>query len=124
MVDKFKWRGTGPTLGAVDDDKVRTDSSFHHRLADGHEFPGMADAKLEADRLAVGQFAQSRDEMHHLNRGVEGGMSCGRDAIDTRRHAARFGDLRADLRTRQDAAMARFCTLREFDLDHLHLGAS
>src|SRR5215813_9230041 len=53
MVDKFKRRGTGAALGAVDHNKVRTDFGFHHRLADGHEFPRVADAKLEADWLAV-----------------------------------------------------------------------
>src|SRR5262249_36537163 len=86
-----------------------------------HELPGVADAELEADRLAAGQLAQLRDEVHHLERGAERRMARRRDAIDAHGYAACVGDLRRHLGARQHAAVAGLRSLRQLDFDHLDL---
>ena len=53
MIGEFERRGAGAALLAVDHDEVGLDAALHHRLAEPEEFPGMADAELEADRLAA-----------------------------------------------------------------------
>ncbi len=71
VVDEFERRRAGAALRPVDNDEVGTNPGLQHGLAERHEFPGVADAELEADRLAAGQLAQLRDEVHHLERGAE-----------------------------------------------------
>ena len=58
MIGELQRRGAGAAFLAVDDDEIGIDPGLEHRLADRQEFPGMADAELEADRLAAGQLAQ------------------------------------------------------------------
>ena len=122
VIDEFERRRARSALRAVDDDEVRANPGFDHRLADGHELPWMADAKLETNGLAVGQLTKPRDEMHHLDRRVEGRVARRRNAIDADRDAARFGDLGGNFGAGQNAAVTRLCALRELDFDHLHLG--
>ncbi len=81
----------------------------------------MAQAELEADRLAAGQFAQLGDELHQLDRRGEGAVARRRNAILTHRHATGGGDLGGDLVLGQDTAVSRLGALAELDLDHLHL---
>ena len=57
MVGELQWRRAGAAFLAVDDDEVGQDAGRQHGLGDAHEFPGMAQAQLEADRLAAGQLA-------------------------------------------------------------------
>src|SRR5262244_2116427 len=121
VVDEFERCRAGAALRPVDNDEVWTNSSFQHGLAERHELPGVADAELEADRLAAGQVAQLRNEVHHLHRGLERRVARRRDAIDADRHTARVRDLRRHLGTRQHTAVARLGPLRELDLDHLDL---
>src|SRR5262249_8446250 len=111
----------GAALRPVDNDEVWTNSSFQHGLAERHELPGVADAELEADRLAAGQVAQLREEMHHLDRGLERRMARRRDAIDADRHTACVRNLRGYLGAGQHAAVAGLRPLRQLDLDHLDL---
>src|SRR5882672_5795234 len=122
VVDEFQRSCTGAAFGAVDHHEIRTDTGLQHGLADAHELPGVSDAKLEADRLAAGQLAQSCDEVHHLERCGEGGMPGRRHAVHADRHAASSRDLGGYLGRGQDAAMARLGPLRKLDLDHLDLG--
>ena len=55
MIHELQRRRAGAAFVAVDDDEIRIDSGFQHRLADREKFPGMADAQLEPGRLAAGQ---------------------------------------------------------------------
>ena len=87
MVDEFERRRAGAALRAVDHDEVRMDAGLDHGLADRHELPRMADAELEADRLAARKLAQLRDEVHQLDRSRERGMA--RAARCSRRRPAR-----------------------------------
>jgi hypothetical protein len=48
-----------PSLPSTDDE-VGIDAGLQHRLADRQEFPGVADAQLEAGRLAARTAAASR----------------------------------------------------------------
>src|SRR5262245_47812483 len=121
VVGEFEWRGAGAALLAVDHDKIGTDAGFQHRLADRHEFPRVADAQLEANRLAAAKFAQLGDEMHHLDGGCERRMSRRRHAVDAARYAARRGDLGRHLGRGQHAAVAWLGPLRQLDLDHFDL---
>ena len=68
MVGEFQRRGTGAAFAAIDDDEVGRDLGFEHGLDHGEQFPRMADRKLDAYRLTVGQRAQPSDEMHQLER--------------------------------------------------------
>jgi hypothetical protein len=53
VIHEFERGGSGAALGgAVDDDEVRGDAGLEHGLDDGKKLPRVADAKLEADRLA------------------------------------------------------------------------
>ena len=67
-VAEFQGGGAGAAFLAIDDDEIGADIRFQHRLDDGEEFPAVADAELEADRLAARQFAQLSDESHHFQR--------------------------------------------------------
>ncbi len=60
-------RGAGAAFLAVDHDEVREDAGFQHGLGDAHELPRVAQAELEAHRLAAGQFAQLGDELHQFD---------------------------------------------------------
>jgi hypothetical protein len=60
--------------------------------------------------------------MQQLFRCTEFGMTGRRDAILPHRHAARGGNLLADLGRRQHTTVTWLGALREFDLDHLDLG--
>ncbi|MNG39433.1 hypothetical protein D3C84_1275120 [compost metagenome] len=53
MVGELHWRSTRAAFLAIDDDEVRQDPGFHHGLGDTHELPRMAQAELEAHRLAT-----------------------------------------------------------------------
>ena len=121
VIDEFERRRAGAALRPVDNDEVGTNPGLQHGLAERHEFPGVADAELEADRLAAGQFAQLRDEVHHLERGGERRMARRRDTVDADGHAARVRNLRRHLGARQYPAVAGLGPLRELDLDHLDL---
>ena len=57
-VGELQRGGAGAALAAVDDDEVRVDVGREHGLDDGHELDRVADADLEADRLAAGQLTQ------------------------------------------------------------------
>ena len=51
-------RRAGAAFAAVDDDEVGVDAGLDHRLDDAHELARLADADLEADRLAAAELAQ------------------------------------------------------------------
>ena len=85
VVAELERRRAGAALGAVDHDEVGHDAGLQHRLDDGEEFPRMADAELEADRLAAGELAQLGDEMHHLDRRRKAPWRGRRDAVDAHR---------------------------------------
>ena len=121
MVEELERRRAGAALLAVDDDEIRIDAGLQHRLAQRQEFPGVPDAELEARRLAAGQAAHFRNEMHHLDRRRETRMGRRRDAVAAHRYAAGRGDLRRDFRRRQHAAMAGLGALAHLELDHLDL---
>ena len=122
VVGEFQRRRAGAALLAVDNDEIRHDAGLQHGPDDAHELAPVADAELEADRLAARQLAQPANERDKLDRRREFGMRGGRDAILAERHAARLADLGRDLGGRQHAAMARLGALGELDLDHLDLG--
>jgi hypothetical protein len=81
----------------------------------------MADAQLEAGRLAARELAQ-RTMKCIISIGV---LNAPCDAGETQSthgwHAARLGDLERHLRPGQDAAVAGLGALRQLDLDHLDL---
>ena len=85
------------------------------------KLPRVADAKLEADRLAAAQAPELGDEAHHLERGREGAVARRRKAVAADRHAADRRDFFGDFRRRQHAAVAGLGALAELDLDHLDL---
>src|SRR5262245_7830003 len=122
VVDKFQRRCASAAFGAIDYDEIGANSGFQHGLADRHEFPGMPDAELKADRLALRELTQARDEVHQFDRGSERRMPRRRDTIDAHRHAAGLCDLSTDLRAGQNPAMPGLGALRELDFDHLDLG--
>src|SRR5690606_10390026 len=88
------------------------------RLDDAHKFPGLADAQLEADRLAARKTAQVGDELHKLDRCREGLVPRRRNAVAAHRNAPRRRDLRAHLFGGQDAALPRLGALADLQLDH------
>ena len=53
MIDEFERRRAGAALLAVDDDEIGIDPVSSIALQIAQELPGMADAELEADRLAA-----------------------------------------------------------------------
>ena len=63
MVHEFQRRRAGAAFIAVDHDEVGIDAGLQHRLADRQKLPGMADAQLEAGRLAAGQPPHLADEL-------------------------------------------------------------
>ncbi len=81
----------------------------------------MADAQLEADRLAARQLAQLAQEFHEFNRCRKSGVPRGRNTIHAHGHAPRLGDFRGNLGGGQHPAVARLGALGQFDLDHLDL---
>src|SRR5262249_11791266 len=123
MVEKLERRRPGATLLAVDDDEVWVVLGFEHGLADGKEFPGVADAQLEPGRLATGPAPQLGNEADELERSGERRVARRRDAILSHRDPAGPCDLGAHLRGRQHAAMTRLGALAQFHLDHLDLVA-
>src|SRR5262249_11237341 len=106
---------------AVDHDEIGIDAGFAHRLTDRQELPGVADAQLEAGRLAAGELSHVGDELHHLDRRRERAVRGRRDAILAHGHAANLGNLLRDLRCRQNAAMAGLGTLADLEFHHLDL---
>ena len=86
-------RRGGPALGAVDDDEVGRHPFGQHRLADRQHLDPGADAQLEADRFAVGQFTHPRHEHDQFARGVKRRMRRRADTLLADRHAAVAGDL-------------------------------
>src|SRR5262245_13657472 len=123
MVEKLERRRPGATLLAVDDDEVWIVPGFQHGLADGKEFPGMADAQLEAGRLATGPAPQLGNEADELERSGERRVARRRNAILSHRDPAGPCDLGAHLRGRQHAAMTRLGALTTFHFDHFDLVA-
>src|SRR5262249_4894741 len=121
MVDKLERCGPGATLGTVDDDEVRIVASRHHRFADRQEFPRVADAQLEANRLSAREPPQRGDEGHELDWRRERRVLRRRNAVLAERNSARERDLAADLGGRQYAAVAGLRALAQFQLDHLDL---
>jgi hypothetical protein len=121
VVDEFQRARAGAAFGAIHGDEVGHDAGLEHGLGDAEEFPGVADAELDANRLAAGQAAQFLDEFQQPDRGREGRVHRRRDAIHAHRDAARGGDFRRDLGRRQHAAVAGLGALRQLHLDHLDL---
>jgi hypothetical protein len=66
----------------------------------------MADAELEADRLATAEFAKARDEAHHIDRRRKRAVARRRKAILADCNASNRRDFGADLGAGQHAAMA------------------
>jgi len=112
---------TSAAFLAIDHDEIRQDAGLEHGLGDCHELPRVAEAQLEAHRLAATQFAQLGDECQQLQRRAEAAVAGWRYAVLVHRHATCRGDLRGDLVPRQNAAVARLGALAQFHLDHLHL---
>ena len=81
----------------------------------------MADAELEAGRLAARQLAQPLDELQQLDRRAELAVTRRAHAILAGPHTARRCDLGRHLRARQHAAVPRLRALAQLDLDHLDL---
>src|SRR5262249_58335433 len=111
VIHELKRRRAGAALLAVDDDEIRGDPGLEHRLDHGQELPGVADAEFEAGRLAAGERAKARDELHHLDGRGESRMPCRGDAVLADLHPADLGDLLGYLRRWQDAAMPGFGSL-------------
>src|SRR5262249_40504378 len=105
MIHEFEGSCASASLLAIDDDEIGRNASFPHGLDHGEELPRMADAELEADRLAAGERAQTCDELHHLEWRGEGRMPRRRDAVLSHRHPTDLGDLFGHFRRWQDAAM-------------------
>ena len=107
VVGELQRRRAGAALGAVDDDEVGRDAGLEHRLADAEPFPRMADAQLEADRLAARQLAQPLDELHHLDRRGEGASGRAGEMQSTPTGTPRAAAISArHLGARQHAAVA------------------
>ena len=123
MIGEFEGRCPGATLCAINDDEIGIDFGFQHRLANGEEFPGMSDTKLEAGGFAAGKISHPAYKMHHVDRRRERGMPRWRNTVDVHRYAARSGDFRIDLCRREYAAMAWLGALAKLQFDHFHLFA-
>ena len=119
VVRKFERRGPGAALCAVHADEVRQDARALHGLADRQELAPLAHAQLEPDRFAVGQFAETRNELQQPDRRRKRGMAGGRDHVAAKRHPADARDFGRDFRRGQNAAVPRLGALRQLDLDHL-----
>jgi len=74
----------------------------------------MADAELEADRLATAEFAKARDEAHHIDRRRKRAVARRRKAILAACNASNRRDFGADLGGGQHAAMAGLGVLAPF----------
>ena len=124
-VGELQRRRPGAALAAVDDDEVGVDPGLEHRLDDRHELLRVADADLEADRLAARELAQLRDERASSPGGSR--TPCGRSGEKT---SLPSGTRRVSaislvtLAAGQDAAVAGLGALGELDLDHLDLVGS
>jgi hypothetical protein len=92
---EFLWRGTGPALGAVDDDEIRCDARREDRLADRQELGPGANAQLDSDGLAAGQPPQYRDELQEFSGCGERTVRRRRDHGAANRHITCRRDLRA-----------------------------
>lgn len=121
MVGEFQRCRAGAAFLAVHHDEIRQDAAFQHGLGNGHEFPRMAEAKLEAHRLAARQLTQPGNKGHHLQRSGEGAVAGGRHAVLPQRHATGGGDFRRYLVLGQNAAVAGLGPLAKLDFNHLHL---
>src|SRR6056297_3107577 len=110
--------GTAPDFITVDGDEIRRGADFYHGLAHRQEIGASADAKLDADRLAVGQFSQTRDELDHLHRRGERRVPRRRQRGFVFRQAARLCNLGRHLGRRQNATVARLGALGQFQFDH------
>ena len=110
-VCKFNRGGPSAAFLAIDNDEIRIDITFDHRLHDGHEFMLVANAQFEPDRLSARQVPQPGHESNQPHRGVKGRMRCGGDTVHPLRHAAGLGNLCIDLGAGQHAAMPWLCAL-------------
>ena len=68
MICKFERSRAGATLSPIDDDEIRGNAGLDHRLTNGHKLAPLADAQLEANRLAIRQTAQFGDEIDEAAR--------------------------------------------------------
>ena len=121
MVGELQRCRASAAFGTIDHDEVGQDAGVEHGLADREPLPRVADAQLETGGLATGQPSQSVDELHHLNRCLEGAVVGRADAVHTHGHAARCGDFRRHLGAWQHPTVAGFGALAELELDHLDL---
>ena len=119
VIGELERRGARAAFGAVDDDEVGQEPRLEHRLADREPLPRMADAELEARRLAARELAQPFDELQQPDRRAELAVPRRAQAVFAGTHAARRSDLGRDLRARQHTAVAGFRALAQLDLDHL-----
>ena len=93
-----------------------------HRFADGEELAPLADAQLEADRLAARELAHLREELAAAPIGVVNARVRRR-----REHVLPIGTPRicaisgGHLARGQNAAVPGLRALRELELGHLHL---
>src|SRR5437868_5468546 len=106
MVHELERGRAGAAFIAVDDDEIGINAALLHRLADRQKLPGVADAHLEAGRLAAGKPAHLTDELHHLQRRGEGAVARRRNAVLAHLDAADLRYLLRNFRRRQHAAMA------------------
>ena len=121
MVHELEGSRASAAFLAVDHDEIRIDTGLQHRLADREKLPGMADAQLEAGRLAAGQPAHLADELNHLDRRRERLVIGRRDAVLAHRHTANPRNLFRHFRRRQHAAVAGLGALADLQFDHLDL---
>ena len=77
VVHELEGSCTRAALLAVDHDEVGLEPGLEHRLDDAEELPRMADAQLEANRLAAGERAQPVEELQQSLRAGEGGVAGG-----------------------------------------------
>ena len=122
MVHEFERRRAGAAFLAVDHDEVRDRCrSRSIALQIARNSQGWPMQSLKPAGLPPDKPPHRRDELHHLDRGREGGVARRRDAVLARRHAADRRDLGRDLGAGQHAAMAGLGALAQLELDHLDL---
>ena len=68
MIGQLMRRRARAAFAAVDDDEIRIDAGLQHGLADGEEFPRMADSQLEAGGLAARKVPKLGGELQEADR--------------------------------------------------------
>ena len=112
----------GPAIAAIDGEEVgrALGSTLRYLFAHLLEPAIGPDDGLESDRLA-GDFADMPYHVEQAANIVELGMAIGGNRCLANRNAADCRNVPRDFLGRQDAALARFGALREFELEHAHL---